>query len=240
MKVPKDMRPLRDDGDIDEVVRPLKSGKEATVCVVRPGTHFRCAKLYRDMARRSFQRRAQCREDRKVGGSCATRAMSRNTRFGRKEREHQWKSAEVDALSRLMAAGVRVPWPIACFNDVLIMALVTNPSGNPAPRLCEMALAPVAARGLRGFLMRRIVRMPCLGLVYGDLAEFNVLPGAQRPVIIDLPQVVNAAFAIPERDVNGIRSALGRFVPELLQIEFARQEAIRRRLGWNQHPGYPT
>ncbi len=135
MKVPKDLQPLIEDGVIDEVVRSLKSGKEATVYVVRSGTQLRCAKVYRDMAQRSFQRRAQYQEGRKVRGSREARAMSRNTRFGRREREHEWKNAEVDALYRLVAAGVRVPRPFGYFNDVLIMELVTDALGNPAPRL---------------------------------------------------------------------------------------------------------
>jgi RIO kinase 1 len=228
MKVPKSLQPLIDDGVIDEVIRSLKSGKEATVYVVRSGTHLRCAKVYRDMAQRSFQRRAQYQEGRKVRGSRETRAMSRGTRFGRKEQEHEWKNAEVDALYRLVAADVRVPRPFGYFNDVLIMELVTDASGDPAPRLGEVELTPDLAREYHGFIMRQIVRMLSLGLIHGDLSEFNILLAAAGPVIIDLPQVVNAsgnnaAFAMLERDVNNIRATLGRFAPELLQTDFARE-----------------
>ncbi len=228
MKVPKGLQPLIEDGVIDEVIRSLKSGKEATVYVVRSGTHLRCAKVYRDMAQRSFQRRAQYQEGRKVRGSRETRAMSRSTRFGRREQEHEWKNAEVDALYRLVAADVRVPRPFGYFNDVLIMELVTDESGNPAPRLGEVELTPGIARDYHGFLMRQIVRMLSLGLIHGDLSEFNVLLAPEGPVIIDLPQVVNAsgnnaAFAMLERDTNNIRATLGRFAPELLQTEFARE-----------------
>jgi RIO kinase 1 len=228
MKVPKGLQPLIDDGVIDEVVRSLKSGKEATVYVVRSGTHLRCAKVYRDMAQRSFQRRAQYQEGRKVRGSRETRAMSRSTRFGRREQEHEWKNAEVDALYRLVAADVRVPRPFGYFNDVLIMELVTDAAGNPAPRLGEVELTSDIAREYHDFLMRQIVRMLSLGLIHGDLSEFNVLLAPEGPVIIDLPQVVNAssnnaAFAMLERDVNNIRATLGRFAPELLQTEFARE-----------------
>lgn len=228
MKVPKGLQPLIDDGVIDEVVRSLKSGKEATVYVVRSGTHLRCAKVYRDMAQRSFQRRAQYQEGRKVRGSRETRAMSRSTRFGRREQEHEWKNAEVDALYRLVAADVRVPRPFGYFNDVLIMELVTDASGNPAPRLGEVELTSDIAREYHGFLMRQIVRMLSLGLIHGDLSEFNVLLAPEGPVIIDLPQVVNAsgnnaAFAMLERDINNIRATLGRFAPELLQTEFAHE-----------------
>ena len=228
MKVPKGLQPLIEDGVIDEVVRSLKSGKEATVYVVRSGIHLRCAKVYRDMAQRSFQRRAQYQEGRKVRGSRETRAMSRSTRFGRREQEHEWKNAEVDALYRLVAADVRVPRPFGYFNDVLIMELVTDELGNPAPRLGEVELTPDIARQHHGFLMRQIVRMLSIGLIHGDLSEFNVLLAPEGPVIIDLPQVVNAsgnnaAFAMLERDTNNIRSTLGRFAPELLQTEFARE-----------------
>jgi RIO kinase 1 len=228
MKVPKGLQPLIDDGVIDEVVRSLKSGKEATVYVVRSGTQLRCAKVYRDMGQRSFQRRVQYQEGRKVRGSRETRAMSRGTRFGRREQEHEWKNAEVDALYRLVAADVRVPRPFGYFNDVLIMELVTDASGDPAPRLGEVELTADVAREYHGFLMQQIVRMLSLGLIHGDLSEFNILVAAEGPVIIDLPQVVNAAgnnaaFAMLERDVNNLRATLGRFAPELLQTEFGRE-----------------
>ncbi len=228
MKVPKDLQPLLDDGVIDEVVRSLKSGKEATVYLVRCGTQLRCAKVYRDMSQRSFQRRAQYQEGRKVRGSRETRAMSRGTRFGRREQEHEWKNAEVDALYRLVAGGVRVPQPFGYFNDVLIMELVTDAAGDPAPRLAEVHLPADVAQAYHAFLMQQIVRMLSLGLIHGDLSEFNILLAPEGPVIIDLPQVVNAsgnnaAFAMLERDVNNIRSTLGQFAPELLQTEFARE-----------------
>lgn len=228
MKVPKELQPLIDDGVIDEVIRSLKSGKEATVYVVRSGTELRCAKVYRDMAQRSFQRRALYQEGRKVRGSRETRAMNRSTRFGRREQEREWKNAEVDALYRLVAADVRVPRPVGYFNDVLIMELVTDTSGNPAPRLGEVELSPDVAREYHAFLMLQIARMLHLGLIHGDLSEFNILVATEGPVIIDLPQVVNAsgnnaAFAMLERDVNNIRGTLGRFAPELLHTEFAHE-----------------
>jgi RIO kinase 1 len=228
MKTPKGLEPLIEDGVIDEVIRSLKSGKEATVYVVRSGTHVRCAKVYRDMAQRSFQRRAQYQEGRKVRGSRQARAMAKSTRFGRKEQEAAWKNAEVDALYQLVRAGVRVPQPYGYFNDVLIMELVTDAEGNPAPRLGEVQLSPQTAREYHEFLIRQVVRMLSTGLIHGDLSEFNVLVAPDGPVIIDLPQAVNAAgnngaLAMLERDVNNIRSTLGRFAPELLATEFARE-----------------
>jgi len=228
MKTPAGLQPLIDDGVIDEVVRSLKSGKEATVYVVRTGTQLRCAKVYRDMGQRSFQKRAQYQEGRKARGSRQARAMNKSTRFGRKEQEAAWKNAEVDALYRLVAADVRVPRPYGYFNDVLIMELVTDADGNPAPRLGEVDLSPEVALDYHRFMIQQIVRMLSIGLIHGDLSEFNVLVGPDGPVIIDLPQVVNAAgnngaLAMLERDVNNIRDTLGRFAPELLEKEFARE-----------------
>ena len=228
MKTPTALQPLIEDGVIDEVIRALKSGKEATVYLVRSGTQTRCAKVYRDMRQRSFQRRAQYQEGRKLRGSRQTRAANKNTRFGRGEQEAAWKNAEVDALYRLQAAGVRVPKPYGYFNDVLLMELVVGSDGHPAPRLGEIDLSPEKAREYHEFLIRQIVRMLDIGLIHGDLSEFNVLVDSDGPVIIDLPQVVNAAgnngaLAMLERDVNNIRGALGRFAPELLATEFARE-----------------
>jgi RIO kinase 1 len=231
MKTPKGLQPLIDDGVIDEVVRSLKSGKEASVYVVRTGSQHRCAKVYRDMAQRSFQKRAQYQEGRKVRGSRQARAMGRSTRFGRREQEAAWKNAEVDALYQLVEAGVRVPRPYGYFNDVLIMELVTDADGNPAPRLGQVDLAPETARAYHAFLIRRVVRMLSIGLIHGDLSEFNVLVDPEGPVIIDLPQVVNAAgnngaLKMLERDESAAD-------PDgvMLVIEDAREEAIRRKLG---------
>src|SRR6266446_3169431 len=228
MKTPAGLQPLIDDGVIDEVIRSLKSGKEATVYLVRSGAHMRCAKVYRDMAQRSFQKRARYQEGRKVRGSRQARAMSKRTRFGRKGQEAAWKNAEVDALYKLVAAGVRVPKPYGYFNDTLIMELVTDAAGDPAPRLGEVDLSPGTAREYHRYLVQQVVRMLSIGLIHGDLSEFNVLVGHDGPVIIDLPQAVNAAgnnaaLAMLERDVNNLRGTLGRFAPELLQTEFARE-----------------
>jgi len=228
MKTPSALQPLIDDGVIDEVIRSLKSGKEATVYLVRSGAHTRCAKVYRNMAQRSFQRRAQYQEGRQVRGSRQARAIRKSTRFGRKEQEASWKNAEVDALYKLVAAGVRVPKPYGYFNDTLLMELVTDAAGDPAPRLSEVNLTPETAREYHRFLIQQIVRMLSIGLIHGDLSGFNVLVGPDGPVIIDLPQAVNAAGnngarAMLERDVNNIRGTLGRFAPELLATEFARE-----------------
>jgi RIO kinase 1 len=228
MKTPAALQPLIDDGVIDEVIRSLKSGKEATVYLVRSGVHRRCAKVYRDMRQRSFQKRARYQEGRKMRGSRQARAIGKRTRFGRKEQEAQWKNAEVDALYKLVAAGVRVPRPYGYFNDTLIMELVTDAAGDPAPRLAEVDLSAETAREYHRFLIQQFVRMLSIGLIHGDLSEFNVLIGSEGPVIIDLPQAVNAAgnngaLAMLERDVNNIRGTLSRFAPELLVTEFARE-----------------
>jgi RIO kinase 1 len=228
MKTPAALQPLIDDGVIDEVIRSLKSGKEATVYLVRSGSYTRCAKVYRDLAQRSFQKRTRYQEGRKIRGSRQARAMSKSTRFGRKEQEAAWKNAEVETLYQLDAAGVRVPKPYGYFNDTLIMELVIDAAGDPAPRLGQVDLPPEIAREYHSFLIEQIVRMLSIGIIHGDLSEFNVLVGADGPVIIDLPQAVNAAanngaLAMLERDVNNIRGTLGRFAPELLKTEFAQE-----------------
>lgn len=206
----------------------MKSGKEATVYVVRTKERLLCAKVYRDMRQRSFQKRAQYQEGRKVRGSRQTRAMGKSTRFGKKEQEAAWKNAEVDALYQLAAADVRVPKPYGYFNDVLLMEMVTDAAGDPAPRLGEVDLSRETALEYHAFLIRQVVRMLAIGLIHGDLSEFNVLVGSDGPVIIDLPQVVNAAGnngAKPmlERDVNNLRGTLGRFAPQLLTTEYAQE-----------------
>ena len=228
MRIPEALQVLLDDGIIDEVRRQLKSGKEASVYVVRCGKEVRCAKVYKDMGTRSFQARAQYQEGRKVRGSRQARAMAKSTSYGRKEQESAWKNTEVDALYQLVAAGVRVPQPFGFFSGVLLMELVTDAEGHSAPRLGEVDLAPEQAREFHAFLIRQVVRMLCVGLIHGDLSEFNVLVGPEGPVIIDLPQAVNAAannnaLAMLQRDVGNITETLGRFAPELLATDYANE-----------------
>ena len=228
MKTPKGLQPLIDDGVIDEVVRPLKSGKEASVYVVRSGDRVRCAKVYKDMAQRSFQNRIQYQEGRKVRGSRQARAIGKSTSYGRKELETAWKNAEVDALYALAGAGVRVPVPHGFSNGVLVMELVVDADGHSAPRLGEVDLEPAQAREYHAFLMKQVQRMLCLGLIHGDLSEYNVLVSPEGPVIIDLPQVVsasgnNAARDMLIRDVGSLTTSLGRFAPELLSTFYAQE-----------------
>ena len=226
MKTPPALQPLIDDGIIDEVIRSLKSGKEATVYIVRSGSDQRCAKVYRDMAQRSFQQRSQYQEGRKVRSSRETRAIGKKTRYGRKSEESARKNAEVSALYQLTSAGVRVPRPYGYFNGVLIMELITDAAGNSAPRLGEVELSAERAFEYHEFLIRQVIRMLCVGIIHGDLSEYNVLVGSDGPVIIDLPQAVNAsgnnsALPLLERDVNNIRNTLGQYAPRLLDTQFA-------------------
>jgi len=228
MRLPAGLQELLDEAVIDEVVRQLKSGKEASVYSVRCGAEMRCAKVYKDMAQRSFKQRAQYQEGRKTRGSRDARAMAKSTRHGRKEMENAWKNAEVDALHQLAAAGVRVPRPFGFFNGVLIMELVTGSDGNCAPRLGEVELSAEVARNYHRFLIGQIVRMLASGLIHGDLSQFNVLVDEQGPVIIDFPQAVNAvgnnnAFAMLKRDVRNITDTLSQFAPELRQTDFATE-----------------
>ncbi len=240
MKTPKGLQDLIDEGVIDQVLRPLKSGKEASVYVVRSGEDIRCAKVYKDMAQRSFQQRVQYQEGRKVRGSREMRAMGKATRFGRKEAEAAWKNAEVDALYQLTAAGVRVPKPYGYFSGVLVMELVTDADGHSAPRLGEVELSADTARAYHRFLMQQVARMLCVGLIHGDLSEYNVLVGPAGPVIIDLPQVVsaagnNAARTMLRRDVGNITISLSRFAPELLDTHYGEEMWALYELG-ELHP----
>ena len=228
MKIPRALQPLIDDGIIDEVLRPLKSGKEASVYIVRSGTTIRCAKVYKDMGQRSFQARVTYQEGRQIKGSRQARASAKSTRFGRKEQESAWMNAEVDALYQLAAAGVRVPEPYGYFNGVLVMELITDAEGFSAPGLGDVELTTGQAREFHAFLIGQIVRMLCAGLIHGDLSEYNVLVGPDGPVIIDLPQVVSAAGnnnarMMLLRDVNNISATLGRFAPELLTTRFGEE-----------------
>ncbi|MCW8809079.1 MAG: serine protein kinase RIO [Rhodanobacter sp.] len=240
MKTPKGLQDLIDEGVIDQVLRPLKSGKEASVYIVRSGEDIRCAKVYKDMAQRSFQARVQYQEGRKVRGSRQARAMGKATKFGRKEAEAAWKNAEVDALYQLTAAGVRVPRPYGYFSGVLVMELVTDADGHSAPRLGEVELSPETAREYHRFLMQQVSRMLCVGLIHGDLSEYNVLVGPDGPVIIDLPQAVsasgnNAARTMLRRDVGNITISLSRFAPELLDTHYGEEMWALYELG-ELHP----
>jgi RIO kinase 1 len=228
MKIPKGLQPLIEDGMVDTVVRKLKSGKEASVYIVACGDQVRCAKVYKEAEQRGFHKLAQYQEGRKTRNSRDARAMGKRGRHGRRVQEAEWKNAEVDALYRLVGAGVRVPAPYLVHEGVLLMELVRDEGGEPAPRLNDVDITADQAREWHAFMMTQIVRMLCAGLIHGDLSEFNVLLDANGPVIIDLPQAVNAAsnnnaFAMLERDVNNMRETFGRTVPELLETEYARE-----------------
>jgi RIO kinase 1 len=225
MKPPKRLQTLIDEGLIDTVVRQLMSGKEATVYVVRCGEETLCAKIYKEATNRSFRQAVDYTENRKVKNSRQARAMAKGTRFGRQAQEAAWQSAEVDALYRLADAGVRVPKPHNFFEGVLLMELVTDEYGDAAPRLNDCVLSPEQARVHHSALLQQVVRMLCAGVVHGDLSEFNILLGADGPVIIDLPQAVDAAgnnhaHRMLLRDVANLRGFFGGFAPELLQTHY--------------------
>ncbi|MGV8961346.1 MAG: PA4780 family RIO1-like protein kinase [Stenotrophomonas sp.] len=228
MKTPNGLQPLIDDGVIDEVMRPLKSGKEAAVYVVRAGDEVVCAKVYKDMGQRSFQKRVQYQEGRKVRGSREARAIGKASKYGRKQQETAWKNTEVEALYQLREAGVRVPEPHGYFHGVLVMELVVDADGRSAPRLGEVELSPEQAREFHTFLVRQVVKMLCAGLIHGDLSEYNVLVGPDGPVIIDFPQVVsaagnNAARTMLLRDVNNLTASLGAWEPALLETWYGEE-----------------
>jgi RIO kinase 1 len=228
MKIPTELEPLIEDGIIDTVVRRLKSGKEASVFIVACSGELRCAKVYKDADHRGFHRLAEYQEGRKSRGSRDARALKKSGRHGRELQETQWKNAEADALFKLERAGVRVPKPFGMFEGVLLMELVADAKGEPAPRLNDVEMTPEQARGWHAFMISQIVLMLCSGLIHGDLSEFNVLVDGNGPVVIDLPQAVDAAsnnnaFRMLERDVNNMRETFGRSAPELLATHYAHE-----------------
>jgi RIO kinase 1 len=228
MKTPKRLQSLLEEGLIDSVMRQLMSGKEATVYVVRCAGETLCAKIYKDATQRSFRQAVDYTENRKVKNSRQARAMAKGTRFGRESQEAAWRSAEVDALYRLAAAGVRVPAPRNFYEGVLLMELVTDEHGDAAPRLNDVIFTPEDAVVYHDALIGEVVRMLCAGIVHGDLSEFNILLAADGPVIIDLPQAVDAAGnnhanRMLLRDVENLRDFFGRFEPSLLVTDYGNE-----------------
>ena len=228
MKTPKRLQALVTEGLVDEVIRQLMSGKEATVYIVRCGEEIRCAKVYKDLKQRSFRNNTSYQEGRRTKNSRQARAMEKGSRYGRQMQEEAWQSAEVDALYRLAAAGVRVPQPHICHEGVLLMDLVTDADGHPAPRLNDIELSAEQALEFHAGLLQQVVRMLCAGIIHGDLSEYNILVGSDGPVIIDLPQAVDAAGnsnagPMLERDVANLASYFGRFAPELDGTEYGKE-----------------
>jgi len=222
------MAPLVEDGLVDEVVRQLMSGKEAMVFVVRCGEEIRCAKVYKEANKRSFRQSVDYTEGRKVKNSRQARAMEKGSKYGRKAQEEAWQSAEVDALYRLAAAGVRVPKPYNFHEGVLLMELVTDDNGNAAPRLNDLVLTEERAREYHHALIQQVVRMLCAGVVHGDLSEYNILVGSDGPVIIDLPQAVNAAgnnhaSSMLDRDVTNLANYFGQFAADLRTSDYGKE-----------------
>ncbi len=220
--------PLVEEGLVDAVVRQLMSGKEAVVFVVRCGQDIRCAKVYKEPEKRAFRQAVDYTQGRNVKNSRRARAMAKGTRYGRKEIEEAWQNSEVDALRRLAAAGVRVPVPYNFLDGVLLMELVTDAEGNAAPRLNDLELTPETAREYHKFMIAQVVLMLCAGIVHGDLSEYNVLVDAHGPVIIDLPQAVDAAGnigagAMLERDVDNMATYFGKFAPELRTTDYGKE-----------------
>jgi RIO kinase 1 len=228
MKTPKRLQPLVDEGMIDEVLRQLMSGKEATVFVVRCGDQIRCAKMYKEAGQRSFKQAAAYQEGRTVKNSRQARAMQKGSKYGRKMQEEVWQNAEVDALYKLADAGVRVPTPYICFEGVLLMDLVSTADGQVAPRLNDVSLSHAQALVYHEELIQQVVLMLCAGIIHGDLSEFNILLNEQGPVIIDLPQAINAAgnmgaAAMLYRDVDNLKNYFSQFAPELAKTQYGKE-----------------
>lgn len=204
------------------------SGKEAQVFLVLCGDETRCAKVYKDVAKRSFKNAVQYQEGRKIRNSRRQRAMDKRSKFGRDQQEDVWKRAEVDALYKLADAGVRVPKAYGFFDGVLLMELITDEDGGVAPRLNDISMSPEQATKDHATVMTYVLRMLCVGLVHGDLSEFNVLQDETGPVIIDFPQVVNAsgnnnAKAMLQRDVKNITQYYAQYAPHLAKTHYAEE-----------------
>jgi len=228
LKVPKLIKPLIEDGLVDKVLGSLMSGKEAQVFLVRCGDETRCAKVYKDVAKRSFKNAAQYQEGRKIRNSRRQRAIDKRSKFGRDEQENVWQRAEVDALYKLADAGVRVPKAYGFFDGVLLMELITDGDGGVAPRLNDITMSAEQAIRDHATVMKYVLRMLCVGLVHGDLSEFNVLQDANGPVIIDFPQVVDAsgnnnAKAMLQRDVRNITQYYAQYAPQLAESHYAEE-----------------
>ena len=228
MKIPPRLQPLVEDGLVDDVLSQLMSGKEASVYVVRSGGKICCAKVYKEIDQRSFKKAVTYREGRKVRNSRRARAMEKGSKFGRDEQEKVWQQAEVDALSLLLKVDVRAPIPYGCFDGVLLMELITDADGAVAPRLNDITLTKEQALRDHALMIKYIKRMLCIGLIHGDLSEFNVLVDGQGPVIIDLPQAVDAsannnAKWMFERDVNNMAQYYGRYAPEVLETQYGKE-----------------
>jgi RIO kinase 1 len=228
MKTPKRIQPLVDDGLVDKVLHQLMSGKEATVFAVQCGEHIRCAKVYKEASKRSFKQAVLYNEGRKVRNGRRARAMEKGSKFGRGQQEKIWQNAEVEALYKLADAGVRVPQPYGCFEGVLLMDLITDEEGVAAPRLNDVSMSEEQALEDHYEIMTSIVRMLNIGIIHGDLSEFNVLVDELGPVIIDLPQAIDAAAnnnakRMFLRDVNNMTSYYSQFAPQLASTKYGKE-----------------
>ena len=226
MKIPKRFQPLITDGLVDEVIRSIMSGKEATLYVVRCGAVIRCAKVYKEAAKRSFKKAAQYQEGRKVKNTRRARAMEKRSKYGKQQQEETWQNAEIDSLRKVNDSGVRVPETYGCFDGVLLMELITDSENQVAPRLADISMSHDEALIEHAVIMGFIVRMLCVGIIHGDLSEFNVLIEEDGPVIIDLPQAIDAssnnnAEMMLKRDVNNMTRYYSNFAPELAKTKYA-------------------
>ena len=208
------------DGVIDEILGRIKSGKEATISMVRRGDAVLAAKVYKDRAMRSFKNNVQYKEGRKVRNTRTQRAMDSGGKFGRDSAEQAWKSAEADALFRLVDTGVRTPLPVMFYEGVLLMELVLDHQGRPAPRLEEITLEREAVMGVYCDLVAQLISLLCCDLVHGDLSPYNILLAVDGPTIIDFPQVISAAHNTRAehfflRDFENVHSHLAAMDPAL-------------------------
>lgn len=228
IRLPENLAALVEYGVIQEVVRPLMSGKEAQIYLVVSEGEERVAKVYKEAQARTFKHRAEYTEGRKTRNSRDQRAINKRTRHGRARDEAAWRSTEVEMIHRLRDAGVRVPEPHQFIDGVLVMELVVDANGNPAPRLGDLTFEPKQARDVYDALVSQVVRMLCAGVVHGDLSEFNVLMGVNGPTLIDFPQAVDPASnqnsrRLLLRDVENLHRFLARFAPQVKRPPYGEE-----------------
>jgi RIO kinase 1 len=184
-------------GAVDTELGILKTGKEADVFLIeRADPHdpdsgvVMAAKRYRSTEHRNFHRAASYTEGRSMKRSRDERAIKRKSTFGKLVAAGEWAVSEWDALKRLHALGLPVPYPVQIDGTEILMEWITV-DGDTAPRLAQTRPSPQLLQSYFDQLRDAMATMARAGLVHGDLSAYNILAAGERLVIIDLPQIVD-------------------------------------------------
>ncbi|MGZ4153577.1 MAG: RIO1 family regulatory kinase/ATPase domain-containing protein [Actinomycetota bacterium] len=209
-----------DEGLITSVIRPIKSGKEASVhlCRANPSTtglELAALKRYHPLDRRDFRDESVYRDGEWIKERRIRVALEKKTRFGREVQGAIWVSREWEMLRALSAAGVDVPIPVASSDDGILMSYVGDVD-QAAPQLHRYRPDRDEAQELFDGLMKNVERMLYVNVIHGDLSAFNVLVWEGRATVIDLPQAIDPrknrhARRLLERDVERICDHFARF-----------------------------